>query len=110
MSHISRRLLKLITGCDDVKNKKGNRYSFKPKELVEFLNGESVIYENIANAISSEVVRNHIKIDFEDACDELLDEDALDLVYEDLKGRRKATRAFRERKNQREIPMWLFMV
>lgn len=85
MSHISRRLLKLITGCDEVKNKKGNRYSFKPKELLEFLNGESPIYENIAKAISNEVVRNHIRIDFEDACDELLDEDALDLVYEDLK-------------------------
>ncbi len=84
-SHISRRLLKLITDCDCVKNKKGNRYSFKSKELLEFLNGEERIYENITKAIKKDEVIKHIEFDFEDMCGELLDDDAFDLVYDDLK-------------------------
>lgn len=84
-SHISRRLLRLITDCDCVKNKKGNRYSFKSKELLEFLNGEERVYKNITDALVEKVVINHIKIDFEDACYELLDDGDFDLVYDDLK-------------------------
>ena len=64
-SHISRRLLKLITDVDSVKNRVGNRYSFKSKELLEFLNGENRIYERITKAIEKEVVKNRIRIDFE---------------------------------------------
>lgn len=84
-SHISRRLLRLIADCDCVKNKKGNRYSFKSKELLEFLNGEERIYENITKAIKKDEVIKHIEFDFEDMCYELLDDDAFDLVYDDLK-------------------------
>lgn len=84
MSHISRRLLKLITSCESVKNTKGNCYSFKSKELLEFLNGEAPLYENITKAVKDETVIHHIEFDFEDACNELLEDEALDLVYEDL--------------------------
>lgn len=84
-SHISRRLLKLITDVNSVKNRSGNRYSFKSKELLEFLNGESRIYERIIKATENEVVKNHIRMDFEDACCDLLDFDSYDLVYDDLK-------------------------
>lgn len=84
-SHISRRLLRLITDCDCVKNQKGNRYSFKSKELLEFLNGEERIYRNITKDLSKDVVIKHIEFDFEDMCYELLNEDVFDLVYADLK-------------------------
>lgn len=84
LSRISRRLLKLITGCESVKNTKGNCYSFKSKELLEFLNGEASLYEKITEAVKNEAVINHIRLDFEDACNELLEEEALDLVYADL--------------------------
>ena len=81
-SHISRRLLKLITDVNSVKNRSGNRYSFKSKELLEFLNGESRIYERIIKATENEVVKNRIRMDFEDACCDLLDFDSYDLVYD----------------------------
>ena len=101
MSHISRRLLQLITGCDKVKNKRGNRYSFKPKELLEFLNGEASLYENITKAIKDETVIRHIEFDFEDACNELLEDEALDLVYGDLANQVKDDESLSEEDKKR---------
>lgn len=75
MSTISRNLLKLITDCDEVKDIKGQKYCFKPKELIEFFNGEASIYPNIKNSIKSKTVQNHIEFCFEDLIDKLLGKD-----------------------------------
>lgn len=85
-SQVSRRLLRLITDCNCVKNQKGNRYSFKSKELLEFLNGEARIYQKIIEPLGKDVVIKHIEFDFEDMCYDLLKDDVFDLVYADLKG------------------------
>lgn len=87
MSTISRNFLKLITDCDSVKDSGGKRYSFKPKELIEFFKGQASIYSNIKNAVKNISVVEHIKFCFIDTIDYLIgenDEDRQNDVYNDL--------------------------
>ncbi len=84
MSFISRRLLKLITDQDGVLDNKGNKYHFKPKELIEFFRGQLDIYPNIRTAAKNYSIAAKVDFDFEDACDDLLEEDKFDNVLENL--------------------------
>lgn len=84
MSFISRRLLKLITDQDGVLDNKGNKYHFKPKELIEFFRGQLDIYPNIRTAAKNYSIAAKVDFDFEDACYDLLEEDEYDDVFDKL--------------------------
>ena len=86
MSTISRSFLKLITDCDGVRDREGKKYSFKPKELIEFFKGEASIYPNIKAAVKNQKVTNHIWFCFEDLIKNLLGENVnkQNAVYKEL--------------------------
>lgn len=84
MSFISRRLLKLITDQDGVLDNKGNKYHFKPKELIEFFRGQLDIYPNIRIAANNYSIAAKVDFDFEDACYDLLEDDKFDNVLNNL--------------------------
>lgn len=76
-------LLRLITK-QGVLNEKGNSYEFDRTETKAFFDGTADIYPNIRKAAANPSIIKKVEFDFEVACDDLLEESKLDVVYDEL--------------------------